>query len=59
MTSYAFEMHFNMLYSIYAFINILAPYFTGILRDNIGDKFMIVFLSYLTSIGSYIFYLGL
>ena len=51
MDSDLFEIYFSGLYSVQSFFNIFLPFVSGRFRDTLGDKFAVIMLASLVSVG--------
>ncbi|CAD8077369.1 unnamed protein product [Paramecium sonneborni] len=58
MTAEAFELYYGGLYSLYSFANIFLPFISGKIRDQKGDRIVLILMVILVMIGQSIFVYG-
>ena len=46
-----FEIYFSGLYSVYSFANIFLPFISGRCRDTLGDRFVLLLMCFLITLG--------
>lgn len=53
------EFAFNLLYSVYAFPNIILPFIGGILADKLGDGVMTMVFCFAIVLGQFLLFTGI